>query len=230
MSSADVEQWDEKYSRAEPPPWEIDAPQPVVVELATSGQLRGRVLDVGCGTGENAIVVAQHGGRVLGVDLSPRAIEQASAKALAKGVAVRFQVADALRLDRLDEVFDVVIDSGTFQAFFNDDMRSLYASSLANVVRPGGVVYLTCVGDCDTSDRGPRRVSEAEIRSTFARGWVVEDAARVCAPAAGRSLQGVVGSDSAGLGARTRNGWFVALHIPARIAPSVVVRACLPRL
>lgn len=175
MSSADVEQWDEKYSRAGPPPWEIDAPQPVVVELATSGQLGGRVLDVGCGTGENAIVVAQHGGRVLGVDLSPRAIEQASAKARAMGVAVRFQVADALRLDRLDEVFDVVIDSGTFQAFFNDDMRSLYASSLANVLRPGGVIYLTCVGDCDTSDRGPRRVSEAEIRSTFARGWVVED-------------------------------------------------------
>jgi SAM-dependent methyltransferase len=115
MSSDDVEQWDEKYSRAEPPPWEIGAAQPVVVELATSGQLRGRVLDAGCGTGENTIVAAQHGARVLGVDLSPRAIEQASGKARAKGVAVRFQVADALRLDRLDEVFDVVIDSGTFQ-------------------------------------------------------------------------------------------------------------------
>jgi SAM-dependent methyltransferase len=175
MSSADVEQWDEKYRRPEPPPWEIDGPQPVVVELAASGQLRGRVLDVGCGSGENAIVVAQHGARVLGIDLSPRAIEQASEKARAKGVAVRFQIADALRLDRLDEVFEAVIDSGTFQAFFNDDMRSLYASSLANVVRPGGVVYLTCVSDRDESDRGPRRVTEAEIRSTFARGWVVEE-------------------------------------------------------
>ena len=175
MSSADVEQWDEKYSRGEPPPWEIDAPQPVIVELATSSQLRGRVLDAGCGTGENTIVAAQHGARVLGVDLSPRAIDQAAGKARAKGVAVRFQVADALRLDRLDEVFDVVIDSGTFQAFFTDDMRSLYASSLANVLRPGGVLYLTCVSDRETSDRGPRRVSEAEIRSTFARGWVVEE-------------------------------------------------------
>ncbi len=171
----DVEQWDEKYSRAEPPPWEIDAPQPVVVELAVSGQIRGRVLDVGCGSGENAIAVAQHGARVLGVDLSPRAIEQASAKARAKRVAVRFQVADALRLDRLGEVFDVVIDSGTFQVFFNDDLRSLYASSLANVVRPGGVLYLTCVSDRDKSDRGPRRIGEDEIRATFARGWVIED-------------------------------------------------------
>ena len=90
-------------------------------------------------------------------------------------MAVRFQIADALRLDRLDEVFEAVIDSGTFQAFFNDDMRSLYASSLANVVRPGGVVYLTCVSYRDKSDRGPRRVTEAEIRSTFARGWVVEE-------------------------------------------------------
>ena len=167
--------WDEKYSRAEPPPWEIDGPQSVVVELAASGQLRGRVLDVGCGSGENAIVVAQHGARVLGIDLSPRAIERASEKARAKGVTVRFKVADALRLDRLDDVFDAVIDSGTFQAFFNDDMRSLYASSLASVVRPGGVVYLTCVSDRDKSDRGPRRVTEAEIRSTFARGWVVEE-------------------------------------------------------
>jgi SAM-dependent methyltransferase len=175
MSSADVEQWDEKYSRADPPPWEIDGPQPVVVELARSGQLLGRVLDVGCGSGENTIIVAQHGALALGVDLSPRAIEQAAAKARAKRVAVRFQVADALRLDRLDEVFDAVIDSGTFQAFFNDDMRALYASSLANVVRPGGVVFLTCVSDRETSDRGPRRVSEAEIRSTFARGWMIEE-------------------------------------------------------
>lgn len=86
----------------------------------------------------------------------------------------RFEVGDALRLDRLGEVFDVVIDSGLFHTF-DAGKRSLYASSLSNVVRPDGVVYLTCISDQQPGDWGPRRVSEAEIRTTFAHGWVIDE-------------------------------------------------------
>jgi len=174
MSSADVDRWDEKYVRTDPPPWEINKPQSVLVELAASGRLRGRVLDLGCGTAEHAILAAQHGAQVLGVDISPNAVRRATEKARDRGAKARFVVGDALRLDLLGEIFDVVIDSGLFHTF-DAGKRSLYASSLAKVVRPEGVVYLTCVSDRQVGDWGPRRVGEAEIRATFAAGWVIDE-------------------------------------------------------
>lgn len=173
-SSVEADRWDEKYHRAHPPPWEIGRPQSVVVELAAAGLLSGRVLDLGCGTGEHSILAAEHGAQVLGVDISPQAVKRAAEKARGRQVQARFEVADALRLDLLDEVFDVVIDSGMFH-FFDADKRSLYASSLANVVPVGGVVYVTCISDRQEGDWGPRRVSEAEIRDTFATGWMIEE-------------------------------------------------------
>jgi hypothetical protein len=43
------------------PPWEIGAPQPALRELAANGALRGRVLEVGCGTGEHTLMAAAAG-------------------------------------------------------------------------------------------------------------------------------------------------------------------------
>jgi hypothetical protein len=87
-------------------------------------------------------------------------------------------VGDALRLGRLGESFNVVIDSAMFQSF-DADQRSLYASSLANVIEPGGVLYLTCVSDREPDEVGPRRVSEDDIRTTFMGGWEI-DGLREC--------------------------------------------------
>ena len=177
ISRVKANNWDRWYA-GEPAPWEIDRPQPVLVQLAVDGRLSGRVLDVGCGSGEHVLLAAEHGAEALGIDVSPTAIKRAVEKARRRGSGARFQVGDALRLDRLGEIFDVAIDSGMFQTFDADE-RSLYASSLANVVRPGGVLYVTCVSDREPGepgpDSGPRRVSEDEIRTTFTRGWVVDE-------------------------------------------------------
>lgn len=177
ISKVKAKSWDSWYV-GEPPPWEIDKPQPVLVELAAQGLLSGRVLDIGCGTGENVLLAAEHGANALGIDISPTAINLAVEKSRERQSTARFQVGDALRLDRLDELFDVVIDSGMFQSFDGDE-RSLYASSLANVLRPDGVLYVTCVSDREPGeagrDSGPRRVSEDDIRTTFTRGWVVDE-------------------------------------------------------
>lgn len=173
ISSVKAKVWDRWYE-GDPPPWEIDKPQPVIDELAAEGRLSGRVLDVGCGTGEHTLLAAERGAQALGLDISPRAIKRAGEKARERHIEARFQLGDALRLDRLGELFDVVIDSGTFQSFDADE-RSLYVSSLANVVRPGGVLYLTVVSDREPGDEGPRRVSEAEIRAAFTRGWTIDE-------------------------------------------------------
>lgn len=177
ISRVKAKSWDNWYA-GEAPPWEIDKPQPVFVELAAQGLLSGRVLDVGCGSGENVLLAAEQGAHALGIDISPTAIDLAVQKSSDRQIGARFQVGDALRLDRLNEMFDVVIDSGMFQSFDADE-RSLYASSLTNVIRPGGILYVTCVSDHEPGESGPesgpRRVSEDEIRTTFTRGWVIEE-------------------------------------------------------
>lgn len=165
--------WDESYGTQAPPPWDIGRPQPAFVRLAGAGLLSGRVLDAGCGTGENALMVAAHGGDVTGVDVSARAIEKARAKAAERGSSVRFEVADALGPGALGTSFDTVIDSGLFHTFGDED-RTRYVSSLAAALTAGGMLYLMCFSDRQPGDWGPRRVRQDELRSAFADGWTVD--------------------------------------------------------
>ena len=113
---------------AGPPPWDIGRPQPAFLELAEQGVLAGRVLDVGCGTGEHALMAAARGLDATGIDAVPRAITLAQRKARDRGLAARFLVWDALRLPDLGEEFDTVVDSGLFHVFDDEDRRRFVAS------------------------------------------------------------------------------------------------------
>lgn len=165
--------WDTAYAaEAKPPPWDIGRPQPPFVRLADLGLLSGRLLDAGCGTGEHVLLAAAHGADALGVDVSPRAIARARAKAAERGLPARFEVADALSLERLDMTFDTVIDSGLFHVFDDAD-RDSYVTSLASVLRHGGRCFLACFSDRQPGDFGPRRVSQGELRAAFGEGWSI---------------------------------------------------------
>jgi ubiquinone/menaquinone biosynthesis C-methylase UbiE len=94
------------------PPWDIGRPQPAFLELADAGALHGQVLDVGCGTGEHALMAAARGLDATGIDAAPSAIAIAQAKARERGLSARFLVWNALDLGSLDERFDTVLDSG----------------------------------------------------------------------------------------------------------------------
>jgi 2-polyprenyl-3-methyl-5-hydroxy-6-metoxy-1,4-benzoquinol methylase len=80
------------------PTWDIGRPQGAVGRLAQAGLIEGSVLDVGCGTGENALFLAGLGHEVVGIDLARAAIEKARAKAVERGVGATFEVRDALDL------------------------------------------------------------------------------------------------------------------------------------
>ncbi|MGC8644056.1 MAG: methyltransferase domain-containing protein, partial [Isosphaeraceae bacterium] len=156
------------------PPWDIQAPQPAFVGLDEAGKIGRTVLDLGCGTGENALYLASRGHEVWGVDFVEAAIQRAKAKARERGLNVDFQVGDALKLDKGGKTFDAVIDCGLFHTFTDQD-RPRYVSSLANVVRPGGHVLILCFSNEEPPGAGPRRITQQEIRAAFHEGWKVED-------------------------------------------------------
>jgi SAM-dependent methyltransferase len=164
--------WDQMYTGSAPAPWDIGRPQPAFVRLADEGLLRGRLLDAGCGTGENTLMAAARGADAVGVDVAATAIERARAKAAGRGVPARFEVADARELGRLGLTFDTITDSGVFHVFDDDD-RARYVASLASVLRPGGTLYLMCFSDRQPGGYGPRRVRREELIDAFRDGWDV---------------------------------------------------------
>jgi len=163
--------WNSAYEGS--PPWDIGRPQPEFARLAQAGKLIGRTLDVGCGTGEHVLLAAQHGADAMGVDIAELAIDRARAKAKERGIRATFKVADALHLEQLGLLFDVVTDSGVFHVF-DDEQRPIFVQSLRSALRPGGRYYMMCFSDRQPGDWGPRRVSKTELTSAFAVGWSID--------------------------------------------------------
>lgn len=161
-----VSSWEDAYKTV--PPWDVGRPQPAFVELLRGRELnKGRVLDVGCGTGENALYFAENGFSVVGVDLSSGAIAAAKAKATERGLKVDFRTGNALSLDFKGGLFDNITDSGLFHTFDDND-RPVYAGEIARVLVSSGRYFMLCFSEKEpTGWGGPRRVTKKEIEAAF---------------------------------------------------------------
>jgi cyclopropane fatty-acyl-phospholipid synthase-like methyltransferase len=159
------------------PPWDIGRPQPALQALADAGELRGRVLDSGCGTGEHTLMAAALGLDATGVDASPTAIGKAEQKARERELQPRFLVHDVLDLGSLGETFDIVIDSGVFHVFDDQD-RAQYVESLQTATQPGARLFLLCFSELQPGEFGPRRITEGELRESFTEGWQIDSLER----------------------------------------------------
>ena len=157
-------------------PWDIGGPQPAMSALLTAYPPTDPVLDVGCGSGDLAIFVAERGHHVLGVDFVEEAVEQARRKAAALPPNVssqlRFRVADALRPSLLGPSFGAVVDSGFYHLFDPGDCDR-FVGDLSEALVPGGRYYLHAFAVDFPIPNAPRGVSEEELRSRFTpeRGW-----------------------------------------------------------
>ncbi|MCI3244948.1 class I SAM-dependent methyltransferase [Streptomyces spinosisporus] len=159
---------------ASPPPWDTGLPQPAFLALADAGLLHGRVLDVGCGTGEHTLMAARFGLEATGVDLATNALDLAVKKAEVRGLTARFVRHDALRLADLGERFDVVLDSLVFHGFRDKD-RAAYTASLRTATKSGGRYFMLCFRDEPPNPSGrTHRLTPEEIRTAFADGWRID--------------------------------------------------------
>lgn len=154
--------WEEHY-RTGDLPWDTGAPDPLLVRLVRDGTLApGRALDVGCGTGTNAIFLAGEGFDVVGVDLSKLAIERARQKPGAG--ACTFEALDFLEEEAPGGPFDVVFDRGCFHVFDEADRRSRFAARVAGALARGGT-WLSLVGSTEGPPRehGPPRRTARDV-------------------------------------------------------------------
>jgi cyclopropane fatty-acyl-phospholipid synthase-like methyltransferase len=165
MSQNPLRDFEADYQRGDAP-WDIGRPQAEIVALAEAGLIVGSVLDIGCGTGENALYLAGRGHAVFGLDGSATGIERARLKAAERGQPVQFHVWDALELGRLRKSFETVIDVGLFHVFAKEQHRR-YAESLAEVTAPGSDLFILCWSTEEPPGPGPRRIDEYEIRDAF---------------------------------------------------------------
>jgi cyclopropane fatty-acyl-phospholipid synthase-like methyltransferase len=174
------------------PPWDIGRPQKEFVELARRGEITGSVLDIGCGTGENALFFAQQGHEVWGIDSTPLPIEKAKEKAAQRGLKVHFLVLDALHMaelirksetgretaeqvpdqEKTAKQFSTVTDSGFFHTL-SDEERPVFVENLAAVLSPAGKYLMLCFSELEPGGYGPRRVTQQEIRDCFHDGWTI---------------------------------------------------------
>lgn len=153
-------------------PWDIGEPQPELVKLEESGAVRGEVLDIGCGPGDNATFLASRGHRVTGADGSETAIAEAHERAKAKGVDVTFLVTDATTLEGLDQRFDTVLDSALYHCL-PEESRTDYAAALHRVTKPGAQLHLFCFADEGPSF--PAAVSKENLRTHIGAHWTIRD-------------------------------------------------------
>ncbi|MFD6104521.1 class I SAM-dependent methyltransferase [Nocardia salmonicida] len=156
--------WNASYLDG-PAPWDIGVAQPAVVRLAEAGGFCGPVLDVGCGTGDNALFIAARGLPVFGVDVAEAALAVARRAADDRDVDVDFAMADALHLQRLYRRFETILDCGLFHTF-DEAERVEYVASLASVADDGAALYVLCFSDIG-ADLGPHPVSKEALSAPF---------------------------------------------------------------
>jgi SAM-dependent methyltransferase len=155
-------------------PWDIGRPQPEFVALEEAGGIGHRVLDVGCGRGDNALFLAAHGHEVTGIDAVEAAISDARAKAADRGVPVTFITGDIMAGADAGGPFDTVLDCGFFHSL-TDEQRTAWEALLRRLLVPGGGYVFLAFSDLVPGQWGPRRISEAEVRETFASGWEISE-------------------------------------------------------
>jgi SAM-dependent methyltransferase len=153
-------------------PWDREQVPRPVMELA--GELAaspGRALDVGCGTGRDAVYLAGRGWTVTGVDGVPRAIERARQRAQDAGAEVKWVLGDvtALQSPGIGDSYDLALDRGCFHGLSEEGRRDC-ADGITTVTASGARLLLFAFHP-RRRGIGPRGITAEELERHFGEGW-----------------------------------------------------------
>ncbi|BFT74073.1 class I SAM-dependent methyltransferase [Paenibacillus sp. P36] len=182
--------WDNFYSDKEKEvPFFVNLPDENLVQYFNRGYLKsGKVLELGCGPGRNAIYFAEQGCKVDAVDLSQEALLWAKQRAKDKNVSVNFIKQNIFELDIEEGTYDIVYDSGCFH-HIAPHRRMSYLKLLNKALKPNGFFAITCfkvggeLGGSDISDwevyrlrslRGGLGYTDEKLREVFNAFQVIE--------------------------------------------------------
>jgi cyclopropane fatty-acyl-phospholipid synthase-like methyltransferase len=162
------------------PPWDIGAPQPAMSALLAQYPPTNPILDVGCGSGDLSIYLAQLGHQVTGIDFVETAITQAQEKTASlpseAASLLNFQVADALKPSLLQQKFGAIVDSGFFH-LFDSDQCDRFVDELALTLLPYGRYYLHEFAIEFPVTNVPRQINANELQARFTadKGWRIKE-------------------------------------------------------
>jgi SAM-dependent methyltransferase len=148
-----------------------------VLDLLAGDGCYRRILDVGCGTGDYAVVAVRHGGVYHGVDFAPAMVGAARARIDAAGAVGAVVVGSGGALPYADDAFDLALAIG-YLAYLRDPRPAL--AEIRRVLRPGGVLIAQIAkpdlcGFVDRALLGRLRAALRRSRTSPAplpEGWV----------------------------------------------------------
>lgn len=161
---SDQERWEERY-RTGSTPWDIGRPDFNLTDMVTEKPIRDcKALEIGCGTGSNAVWLAQQNFSVTATDVSEIAIQKAKERASDAGVKCVFLVSDFLNDEISGAPFGFVFDRGCFHSFDSDEERKQLAENVAFHLEKERL-WLSLVGSTDGPPRevGPPQRSARDI-------------------------------------------------------------------
>ncbi len=166
-------QWDLPYQIEGMAIWDTKQPSSELKRVVESGQLKPcRAVEIGCGTGNDAIYLAEQGFDVTAIDISPTALNIAERKATKQGVKVQWLLADILQPPPLEE-FDFVYDRGCYHEVRQHHAKD-YVASIRKLTHDASKI-LILAGNANKDSywrfHGPPRVREQDIRKDFATGF-----------------------------------------------------------
>jgi cyclopropane fatty-acyl-phospholipid synthase-like methyltransferase len=178
LSSSEFQQRMESEYRNGTAPWETGQPCSEIQRRLVVGDLPrgGTALDLGCGSGVQTLLLAEHGLQAVGVDLSTTAIAKAKRRASyhPAGPRVRFIAGDVTELRGIGEPFDVLVDRGCYHLSRRDHLDA-FLDALKRHSRSGSLLLVLAFSAAEKPEFPVPVVTEDELRSELGRHFEITD-------------------------------------------------------
>jgi SAM-dependent methyltransferase len=174
MAMSEQAHWEQRYREGNSP-WDTGLPSSELIRVVATEAIRpGRAIELGCGTGTNAVWLAEQGFDVTAVDISPLALERAEQRAADAGGRVRFLAADVLNpAIELGGPFDFFFDRGCYHVVRRISAAQ-FVQTLLRITRPGSLGLVLTGNAKEPHSPGPPVVTEEEIRGELGQAFSIQ--------------------------------------------------------